>query len=94
MLTIGSKELEVIEEVGEWDYSWTIGALLREPATGLFFFLCDSGCSCTYFGMDVTEEDLVLLRIPSDAVGEARKCSFSDEEVCTFSQRIAARDWR
>jgi hypothetical protein len=91
MLKVGERELEVIEEIGEWDYSWTIGAAMRDEA-GKWFFAVDSGCSCNGFGDDLVEDDLVECESPHDVVEAAKACGrFGDEEVVNFADRLLFR---
>lgn len=90
-MQIGSKDLEIIEEIGEWDYSWTIGAAMRDEA-GNWFFAVDSGCSCVSFGDGIDESDLVACKSPHDVVEAAKKVDyFGDEEVVNFAERLLFR---
>jgi len=90
-MQIGSKTLEVIEEIGEWDYDWTIGAAMRDEA-GNWFFAVDSGCSCVGFGDGIDESDLVACASPHDVVEAAKKDGiFGDEEVVNFAERLLFR---
>jgi hypothetical protein len=90
-MQIGSKELEVIEEIGEWDYDWTIGAAMRDEA-GKLFFAVDSGCSCVGFGDGIDESDLVACDTLAETVEAAKACGqFGDEQVVNFADRLLFR---
>lgn len=91
------RKYETVEEIGEWDYSWTIGALLRDTS-GQLYFTVDSGCSCTSFGEGIDEGDLIAVASWQEAVEQAKTYSFyggsptfSDVEVYEFAKRLAAR---
>ena len=88
-MKIGSIEYEVLEEVGEWDYSWHIGALLRGP-DGQLYFAEDSGCSCYGFGDGIGEGDLIPVASWQEAVEKAKE-NFSEGEVFEFAKALAAR---
>lgn len=89
-------DYEVVEEIGQWAYDWTIGALLRDKATGELFFGVDSGCSCTGFGDGLDREDLIPVKNWQQAVEEAKKYLgygdtpvFTESEVYEFAKRLA-----
>ena len=79
-------EYTLIEEVGEWDYSWHIGALLRDPDGGLWY-TTNSGCSCYSFG-DYLKKG-VQVKSWQEAVDLAKE-DFADNEVATFAERLMA----
>jgi hypothetical protein len=90
------KEYESIEEVGTWDYDWTIGALLRKKDDDTLWFGVDSGCSCTSFGDGLDVEDLAPVKNWQEAVELAKaeisygdSKMFTDEEVYEFAKRLA-----
>jgi hypothetical protein len=89
-------DYDVVEEIGTWDYDWTIGALLREKSTGNLFFGVDGGCSCTGFGDGLDAEDLTPVKNWQEAVELAKhhvrygdSKTFTDEEVYEFAKRLA-----
>lgn len=85
-VTISKVEYEIIEEVGEWDYDWQIGALLRD-ANGDLFFAVDSGCSCVGYGDGLEQEDLRKVANKAEAVELAKEC-FTESEVYEFAKRL------
>jgi len=85
--TIDGIEYTLIEEVGEWDYSWHIGALLRDPDGGLWF-TANSGCSCYGFSDDLEQGEKVSSW--HEAV-ELAKADFPESEVATFAERLMRR---
>lgn len=86
-MKIGNSDLEIIEEVGEWDYSWTIGALMRSESGDLYYAV-DSGCSCTSFGDAWTSLDELTPVKSWHAAVELAKEDFSESEVVTFAERL------
>lgn len=86
-LQLGEVRLEIIEEVGEWDYSWHIGALMRTE-DGRLFYAEDSGCSCYGYGDSFTSlDDLTSVKSWQEAV-ELSKKEFSDSDVVSFAERL------
>lgn len=85
-VTISGTDYEILEEVGEWDYDWTIGALLR-ASNGDLFYAVDSGCSCVGYGDGLEQEDLHKVATPAEAV-ELAKEVFTDSEVYEFAKRL------
>lgn len=83
-----SNRYETIEECGEWDYDWTIGALLRD-SEGNLYWAVDSGCSCTSFGDGIDDDELTPVKSWHEAV-ELAKETFSESEVYEFAKRLAA----
>ena len=85
-VTVSKVEYEIIAEVGDWDYEWQIGALLR-ASNGDLFFAVDSGCSCVGYGDNLEQEDLHKVANPAEAV-ELAKETFTDSEVYEFAKRL------
>lgn len=90
-LKVGDVEYEIVEQVDpDLGYEWHIGALLRSPDGGLHW-AADRGCSCYYFGEDVTPDDLVPVKSWQEAV-ELAKVEFEhyDDDVARFAERLMA----
>lgn len=48
------KGTELVAEVGDWDYSWSVVAVFRDLTSGKLYWGSDSGCSCYSPFEDVT----------------------------------------
>ena len=84
---------ETIAEVGEWDYSWHIGALIKVKSDDRLMFVTDSGCSCYGFMDGLSSEEGLeeygqTVKNWQEAV-ELAKDSFEISEVVEFAANLA-----
>jgi hypothetical protein len=87
--TIEGQKFEVVDQITDnWDsYDWHEAAILRGPDGKLYWYE-DSGCSCSYFGMDLNEiSDLTPIKNWQEAVDLA-KDSFDEADVFEFANRL------
>lgn len=91
IMTVDGVSFEILQEIGEYDYEWHIGALLRGLDDGALFFAEAAGCSCYNFNESVEPDDLKPVRNWQEAV-EISKGSFDDGDVATFAERLLATE--
>lgn len=73
---VNGVEFDVVAEVNDDDYSWSATAVLSRKSDGALFFVTDGGCSCNYFGSDLSIADLKPLHAFKDARAH---CSSAEE---------------
>ena len=50
--------LVMVEQVGSYSYDWESFTIFKEPATRLYYWIAESGCSCTGPLEDSSKADL------------------------------------
>ena len=80
-------DFDQVARCGEYDYSWTEGALWRHKSEPILLWGVTSGCSCNSYEENIEPEDLVLVDSWQDAVDLA-KSDFTDREVCDFAEQL------
>jgi hypothetical protein len=90
LVTVEDVSFEILEEIGDYDYEWHIGALLR-GVDGALFFAEASGCSCYDFKETLEPNDIKPVSNWQAAV-EMSKESFDEGEVATFAEKLLAAD--
>jgi hypothetical protein len=75
---------DVVAKAGDYDYSWTEAAILRD-ADGALFYAFGSGCSCYSFDDNVEVPDLVPVKSWQEAV-QLAKSDLTDNEVVSLAE--------
>lgn len=86
---------EEVDGVGNGGYDWEEFKILRKKETGDLFVAYASGCSCTSWAEEVSEEDLIPVKNWQEAV-EVAKTHISDRygditeaDVFEMAERLA-----
>ncbi len=82
---VDGTEYTVIAEAGEYGYSWSVAALLRDD-TGSLFFASDSGCSCGSFGDYMKRDDLTPVASWQEAANLAQINLYDNDWATDFAE--------
>jgi hypothetical protein len=80
-------DLEVVGELGYYDWDWQIGRVLRD-SEGCLYWGEAAGCSCDDWSDHFrTTDDLTRINSLAEAI-ELAKESFPDDDVARFAESL------